>query len=153
MKTRFDDNVAQKIPRTKDLAEPELPWKLSDGEMSKIEAGDNEARAALTAASPLHVRAIFVALLVVTIFVVVLNGIVNVAIENSDMQTDILRKEHQVSAAKSELEKAVNEKAVLNENATKLEKRVSDLSAQKELYTAVIETLTKKTDEPLTAAN
>ena len=150
MKTKFDDNVAQDIPITKDSAEPELPWKLSEAEITRIESTDEEYKSAITASPPLHVRAVFVVLLVVTIFVTILNGIINVTIDNSEMQIDMLRKERQASSVKAALEKVALEKAVLSDNAVKLERRINDLSAQKELYTAVIETLTKKTDDSQT---
>lgn len=153
MKTKFDNNVAHDIPKTKPISEPSLPWKLSDEEISTIEATDEEYKAAVTAAPPLHVRAIFMVLLVVSIFVAILNSVVNIAIDNSEMQLGISRKERQVVAFKGALDKASGEKVALNENAVKLERRVSDLNAQKELYTAVIETLTKKTDEPQSSAN
>ena len=146
MKTKFDDNVAQNIPITKNSSEPELPWKLSESEMNNIEANDENYKAAITA-PPLQVRAIFVVLLVVAIFAVILNSILGVAIDNAEMQSDISNKEKQVSSIQIALEKTSLEKAALNDNAVKLEKRVSDLNAQKELYAAVIDTLTKKTDD------
>lgn len=153
MKTKFDDTIAHDIPKTKATSEPALPWKLSDEEISEIEATDEEYKTALTAASPLHVRAIFVVLLIVSIFVAIVNSVVNIAIDNSEMQMRISSKERQVAAIKGALAKASGEKIALNENAVKLERRVNDLTAQKELYTAVIETLTKKTDEPQTSSN
>ena len=48
-----------------------------------------------------------------------------------------------------DLDKADAEKTALEHNASQLEKRVNDLSAQKELFTAVLESLTKKGDEVL----
>ncbi len=146
MKTKFDDNVAQDIPVTKNSAEPELPWKISESEISGIEATGEDYKAAVTA-QPLQVRAIFVILLVLTIFVVILNSIVNVVVDNNEMQLSISKKDKQVSSIQTELEKSASEKAALSDTAVKLEKRVNDLNAQKELYTAVIETLTKKTDD------
>ena len=142
MTTKFDDNVAREMPKTKDSAEPGLPWKLSSEEIDRIEATDQAHKTTITNAPPLHVRAIFVVLLVVAIFVTILNSVVNMAIDNSDMQVGMAK-----------LEKVAREKTALSENAAKLEKRVNDLSAQKELYTAVIETLTKKTDEPQAGSN
>lgn len=146
MKTKFDDNVAQNIPVTKNSAEPELPWKLSESEITRIEATDEEYKSAITA-PPLHVRAIFVVLLVLAIFVVVLNSIVNVVIDNTEMQLNMSEKEKQVASIQTALANAASEKAVLSDTTAKLEKRVNDLNAQKELYTAVIETLIKKTDD------
>ncbi|MCX5678989.1 MAG: hypothetical protein NTY76_07815 [Candidatus Omnitrophica bacterium] len=149
MKTKFDDNVAQNIPVTKNSAEPELPWKLSESEITRIEATDEEHKSAITA-PPLHVRAIFVVLLVLTIFVVILNSVVNMTIDNAEMRLNMSKKEKQVVSIQTALTNAASEKAALSDTAAKLEKRVSDLNAQKELYTAVIETLTKKTDDTQT---
>lgn len=146
MKTKFDDNVAQNIPITKNSAEPELPWKLSDSEINSIEANDENYKATITA-PPLQVRAVFMVFLVVAIFAVILNSIVGVVMDNTEMQSDILNKEKQVSSIQAALEKTSLEKAALNDTAEKLEKRVNDLNTQKELYSAVIETLTKKTDD------
>lgn len=150
MKTKFDDNVAKDIPITKNSAEPELPWKMTESEIRGIEAAGEEYKAVITA-PPLRVRAVFVVLLVLTIFVVIFNSIVGVTMDNAEVRQEISVKDRQVSAIQTALDKTVSEKTVLNDTAVKLEKRVSDLSAQRELYTAVIETLTKKTDD--TSAN
>ena len=146
MKTKFDDNVATDIPVTKSSAEPELPWKLSDSEMGRIESTDENLKANVNS-PPLQARAIFVVLLVVAIFFMVLNSIANVIIDNNEMQIRMLKKDREVSSIKTTLEKTSTENAALSDEAVRLEKRVTDLSAQKELYTAVIETLTKKTDD------
>jgi hypothetical protein len=146
MKTKFDDNVAQNIPVTKNSVEPELPWKLSESEMTRIEATGEKHKDAITA-PPLHARAIFVVLLVLTIFVVIMNSIVNMAIDNTEIRLNMSKKEKQVASIETALAAAASEKAALSDTTAKLEKRVSDLNAQKELYTAVIETLTKKTDD------
>jgi len=149
MKTKFDDNVAQTMPVIKNSAEPELPWKMSESEMTRIEAADEEFKGAVSA-PPLQARAIFVVLLVLTIFVVILNSIAGMVVDNTEMRTSVSIKEKQVSSIQTVLEKTASEKAALSDNATKLEKRVNDLNAQKELYAAVIETLTKKTDDAQT---
>ena len=148
MKTKFEENVASQIPKTRAAGEPELPWKVTDEDMTAVETADEDYKAAMTGTPPLQARAIFVILLVVSIFVVVLNTVINIAIDNSDMQLLTLKKERQVSTLKGKLQKTEGEKATMSGNAVVLEKKVSDLNAQKELYTAVIETLTKKTDEP-----
>ena len=148
MKTKFEETVASEIPKTRPEGEPGLPWKVTDEEMDKVGAVDEEYKEVVTGAPPLHARAIFVILLVVSIFVVVMNTVISTAIDNSEMQLAALRKAQQVSTLKGQLQKSASEKAVVSDNASKLEKKVSDLNAQKELYTAVIETLTKKTDEP-----
>ena len=149
MKSKFEDNVASEIPKTRSSTEPDLPWKVSSDEIEALAPKDDEYRAAMTGTPPLKVRAIFLILLVVTIFIATWTILTDIAIENGKMQGDIMMKEKAASALKSDLEKSANEKAVLSENAAKLEKRVSDLSEQKEVYTAVIETLTKKTDETM----
>lgn len=148
MKTKFEETVASEIPKTRPEGEPELPWKVTDEEMSKVEAVDEEYKEVVTGAPPLHARAIFVILLFVSIFVVVMNTVIGIAIDNSEMQLAAFRKAQQVSTLKGQLQKSASEKTAVSDNASRLEKKVSDLNAQKELYTAVIETLTKKTDEP-----
>ena len=148
MKTKFEENVASEIPKTRAAGEPELPWKVTDEDLTAVGTVDEDYKAAVAGAPPLQARAIFIILLVVSIFVVVLNMVINIAIDNSEMQLLALKKERQVSTMKGKLQKTEGEKAALNGNAVVLEKKVSDLNAQKELYTAVIETLTKKTDEP-----
>ena len=148
MKTKFEETVASEIPKTRPEGEPGLPWKVTDEEMGRVEAVDAAYKEVVTGAPPLHARAIFVILLVVSIFVVVLNTVISIAIDNSEMQLAALRKVQQVSTLKGQLQKSASEKAAVSDNASKLEKKVGDLNAQKELYTAVIETLTKKTDEP-----
>ena len=149
MNTKFDDNVAQDIPVTKDSSEPGLPWKISEAEIDRIEAAGQDNRSAMTA-PPLQVRAVFVVLLVVAIFVVIMNSMVNVVMDNKQIQLNISSKDRLVASIQTELDKAANQTKVMSDNTEKLEKRINDLSAQKELYTAVIETLTKKTDDTQT---
>ncbi|MEI6863556.1 MAG: hypothetical protein WCK38_04055, partial [Candidatus Omnitrophota bacterium] len=51
-----------------------------------------------------------------------------------------------------DLDKVAAEKTALENSASQLEKRVGDLSAQKELFTAVLESLTKKPNDIPAAA-
>ncbi|MCM8760671.1 MAG: hypothetical protein NC938_07225 [Candidatus Omnitrophica bacterium] len=147
MKTRFDENVAAEIPKTRSPQEPELPWKVTEEEISKVEGVDEDYKVAISGTPPLHARAIFIVLLVVSIFIAVLNSVISTAIENSEIQLEAIKKERQVSSLKDKLQRIQTEKAILSDNAAKLEKKVNDLNAQKELYASVIETLTKKTDD------
>lgn len=147
MKTKFDENVASKIPETRDSQEPELPWKITDEEMSKAESQTEEYRAAVTQAPPLQIRGTLLAIMVVTIFFVIANTVINIYLKNAIMQENVLKQTKKVSVLKTDLEKVAAEKVALSENTSRLEKRISDLSAQKELFTAVIETLTKKADD------
>lgn len=151
MKTKFDENVASKIPETRASQEPDLPWRISDEDIAKAESQGEEYRAAVTQAPPLQVRGTLLALMVVTIFFVIVNTVINIYLENTIMQGNVLKQTKKVSMLKTDLEKAAAEKVALNENASKLEKRINDLAAQKELFTAVIETLTKKQDDTVAA--
>jgi uncharacterized protein (DUF3084 family) len=67
--------------------------------------------------------------------------------ENENIRIGLLQKEKEAVLVQANLDKINNEKNVLSASSTQLEKRVTDLSAQKELFTAVIESLTKKADE------
>ena len=71
----------------------------------------------------------------------------NSIIERENIRIDILKKERALLALRSDLEKASSEKRFSQETSSQLEKQVNDLRAQKELYTTVIETLSKKTGE------
>ena len=153
MKTKFDENVASKIPETRDSQEPELPWKITDEEMSKADSQTEEYRAAVTQEAPLQVRGALLILMVVTIFFVIANTVINIYLEKTTMQENVLKQTEKVSVLKTDLEKVASEKVALSENTSRLEKRVSDLSAQKELFTAVIETLTKKADDTQVPSN
>ena len=148
MKSKFEDNVASDIPKTRNANEPDLPWQVSADEVAEIGGGDAALKAAINASPPLKVRPVFLILLIVTIFVSTLCVVMDITIENATIQTDIMKKERVAAALKTDLDKTMFEKKVLSDNAVKLEKRVSDLNEQKEVYTAVIETLTKKGDEP-----
>jgi len=147
MKTKFEENVASEIPKTRSAGEPELPWKVTEEEMDMVAASREQRQEAVAGTPPLQVRAIFVILLVVSIFVAILNTVMNVAIDNSEIQLKAMKNERAVVSLKVELQKTEGEKTALSDAAAKLEKKVSDLSEQKELYTSVIETLTKKTDD------
>ena len=147
MKTKFEENVAAEIPKTRDGQEPGLPWQVTDEDMSKAEAGDGEYREAVTGTPPLHVRAVFIILLVISIFVAIVNTVVNIAIENSEIHLKAIREERRAASLREELEKTEGAKIALSENAAELERKVGELSQQKELYTSVIETLTKRPDD------
>lgn len=147
MKTKFDENVAAEIPKTRSGQEPELPWKVTDEEIGKAEAADEEYKEAVDGTPPLHARAIFIILLVISIFIAIVNAVLNIAIENSEIQLEAIRKERRVESLQQELARTESAKTTLSENAAQLERKVSELSEQKELYTSVIETLTKRPDD------
>jgi len=146
MRKKFETNVAQEMPKTR-RNEPELPWKLKDEDIAKFERGSDEYRSARTGASVLKTRAIFLILLVLVIFTVILYMISNIIVENENIRTGMLKKDIESASLKAEFNRAMNEKAALAQNFTQLEKRVNDLSAQKELFTSVIESLTKRPEE------
>ena len=147
MKKKFETNVAEEMPKTK-FREPNLPWKLTNADLEEMGPKDSAASALGPGSSPFEARAVFPILLVLTIFTVALYMMSNSMIERENIRTDILKKEAAISSLKTDLEKAESEKRIRDEGSTELEKQVNDLKAQKELYTSVIETLTKKTDEP-----
>lgn len=151
MRKKFETNVASEMPKTK-INEPELPWKLRQRDLERIgpSPADDEYR---KAASPLRTRAFFLIILVLAIFAVVIYLIFNIMTENENIRAATLKSEKEASAVRAQLEKAVGEKKALAENAAQLEKKINDLSAQKELFTSVIETLTKKSDEIETKKN
>lgn len=150
MKTKFETNVAQEIPKTRMTQEPGLPWKLNPEDFEKVSAAKDEYNSAFTAASPLKTRPIFLIILLAVIFVTVIYFTSFVVTDNENTHTAAQKKEVTLSSLQTSLEKINTEKNTLSENIGQLEKRVSELSAQKELFATVIESLTKKGDEPAT---
>lgn len=149
MKTKFETNVASDIPKTKISQEPELPWKVTEEDLEKVSPEDSEYRQALTGEPPLMTRAIFLVLLLVTIFGAALYFVSIAVVESANVETAVQQKEAAVFTLKTNLEKIKMENNGLAEGLIQMEKRVHDLSTQKELFTAVIESLTKKGDEAL----
>lgn len=143
MRRKFETNVAQEMPKTRAF-EPELPWKLKNKDLGYIGLAEDEYK---KGASPLRTRGIFLIILVLAIFVVISYLAIIIIAENENIRANMLQKEKEASVVKVELEKTIDEKKSLSENAAQLEKKVNDLSAQKELFTSVIETLTKKADD------
>lgn len=148
MKTKFESNVASELPKTKASQEPGLPWKVDSSELEKIASAQNTYKAMLTGEPPMKTRAIFLIMLVITVFGATLYYISAVALENENTRESIQKKEAAIVAMKADVEKIKSEKNALNENINQLDRKVRDLSAQKELFTTVIESLTKKADEP-----
>ena len=146
MKEKFEANVATEIPKTK-LHEPGLPWKLTEDEVGQIGSRDDDFRAAVSGAAPLKARAPFLVLLVVTIFGITTYLVANSVIENQTMRDNITKKEGELFLAQSNLSKTAAEKDAVTKNSAQLEKKVSDLMAQKRLFTSVIESLTKKGED------
>lgn len=146
MKKKFESNVASEIPKTK-LHEPGLPWKLTDEDMEAMGPKDTEYKSALSGTPPLKTRAIFLIMLVIAVFVIVSLIVINTTMENENIRRVMMKKDKEMAAVKTSLEKVAVEKESLNKNAVTLEKKVNDLTAQKELFATVIESLTKKADE------
>lgn len=150
---KFETNVATELPKTR-TGEPTLPWKLNDEDLDRLGAQDGSEKAADIASPPLKTRAIFPILLVLTIFVLLSQIVLNAYIENNGMQQSAAKKARELAALKADLAQAADEKnrlsenaARLGENAARLEKKIEDLKEQKELFTAALESLTKKNDE------
>lgn len=153
MKRKFETNVATELPKTR-AGEPGLPWKLSKEDLDKLGAPDDLAKAADIASPPLLTRAVFPILLVLTIFVLLSQVVLNAYIENDGMRQAAAKKARELAALKADLMQVSGEKsrlaenaARLNENSVRLEKKIEDLGEQKELFTAALESLTKKSDE------
>ena len=147
MKKKFEDNVASEMPKTKS-EEPSLPWKIDEADLAKIDSESQEYNNIVQGAPPLKTRPVFLILLVVAIFMAALFMVAGISIENRKIRIGISEKEKEAAVLQVDLDKAAAEKAALEHNASQLEKRVGDLSAQKELFTAVLESLTKKEDAP-----
>lgn len=146
MKRKFETNVATELPKTR-ASEPGLPWKLSDEDLDKLNPHEDAVKAAEVASPPLRTRAVFPILLVVTIFILLFQAALNAYIENEDMQQSVAVKQVEVAALQAKVEKISGEKEKISENSARLEKRIEDLSEQKELFTAALESLTKRSDE------
>jgi len=146
MKKKFETNVATEIPKTK-LHEPELPWKLSEDEVGTIGSKDGDYRAVIAGTPPLRTRGIFLILLVVTIFGITTYMISNAVVENERMRSNMIKKEGELSLIHTSLEKAAADSYAANKNMAQLEKKLNDLTAQKQLFASVIESLTKKGEE------
>ena len=146
MKQKFEANVASDIPKTK-LHEPELPWKLSEDEVGQIGARDDDRKSTISGTPPLKTRAPFLVLLVIVIFGITTYLVASAIVENEKMRNNIAKKESELSLAQMNLVKAVAEKDVINKNSSQLEKKINDLTAQKQLFASIIESLTKKGEE------
>lgn len=150
MKQKFESNVASDIPKTK-LREPELPWKLSEDEVGQIGSRDDDRRSAISGTPPLKTRAPFLILLVVAIFGMTIYLVANAVVENEKIRGNIAKKETELSLAQMNLVKAVAEKDSIAKNSSQLEKKIGDLTAQKQLFANIIESLTRKGEEIDTA--
>lgn len=146
MKKKFEDNVASQIPKTKS-EEPSLPWKIDEADLAKIDSENQEYKDLTHGEPPLKTRPIFLVMLVIAIFAAAIFMVASIAIENDRIKAGISEKEKEAALLQVDLDKAAAEKKALENSASQLEKRVNDLSAQKELFTAVLESLTRKSDE------
>ena len=151
MKKKFEDNVASQIPKTKS-EEPALPWKIDEADIAKIDSDNQDYKDLAGGAPPLKTRPVFMVLLVIAIFAAALFMIASMATENDRIKIGISEKEKEAATLQVDLDKVAAEKTALENSASQLEKRVGDLSAQKELFTAVLESLTKKPDDIPAAA-
>ena len=147
MKEKFERNVATDIPKTR-LHEPSLPWKLTEEDAPGDIRTGNNLKAGVSPSSPFKVRAIFPVLLVIAIFGVTAYLISGAFLENEKMHSNIVKKEGELSLMQISLMKTSAEKEIIAKNSAQLEKKVNDLTAQKELFASVIESLTKKGEEP-----
>lgn len=147
MKKKFEDNVAVTTLRDK-TGEPSLPWKVDETDLAGIETREGGYEALSAEAAPLKTRPIFLVLLVVTIFFAALYMVAVMAGENEFVKLGISTKEKEVAELQVSIDKVSAEKEALKKSSDQLEKRIGDLSSQKELFTAVLESLTKRNDAP-----
>jgi hypothetical protein len=146
MKKKFETNVAAELPKTR-TREPNLPWKLNDQDLAELGEGSLDHKADIIAAEPLKTRALFPILLVLVIFVAALNMMAGIYIDSENARSASIKRDGELAILKSDLNKAVTEKAEIGESAARLEKKIEDLKDQKELFTAALESLTRKSDE------
>ena len=146
MKQKFEENVASDIPKTK-LHEPELPWKLSEDEVGQLSSGSDDLKAAISGTPPLKASAPFLISLVIVIFGITAYLVLSAVVENDKIRGNIAKKETELSIVQLNLVKAVAEKDVINKNYSQLEKKIGDLTAQKQLFASIIESLTKKGED------
>ena len=146
MKKKFESNVATEIPKTK-LHEPELPWKITTDDLAEAASKGDDYKSAIAGTPPFRTRAVFLIMLVAAMFLFTSIMVINAVVENEKTRQGMLKKEKELALIKTDLEKLAGEKEALTKNSASLEKKVGDLAAQKELFTSVIETLTKKSDE------
>lgn len=145
MKKKFEDNVAGSMPRSK-TDEPSLPWKVKEENLAGMETREGEYEELSKAEGPLATRPAFLATLVIAIFLAALYMVFVMAVENESIKLGISAKEKEAAGLQVDLDKIKIEKAAIEKSSEQLGKRVDDLSAQKELFTAVLESLTKKND-------
>ena len=139
MKKKFEDNAAHEIPKTK-ANEPDLPWKVSDTDLEEIKSPEKAIDAQIASTPPLKTRASFLVALVLAVFGIGMYMFATTFMENE-------KKGKELVTIQTSYDKVKIEKNYLDENFSQLEKRVADLSAQKDLYTNVIESLTKPSGE------
>lgn len=146
MKSKFETNVAVDIPKTK-LHEPELPWKLREEDVGHLGPKDDDMKSLKSGAAPLKTRPVFLILLVISIFGMSAYLITGAITENDRMRANVDRKNSEISLMRTNLSKAVADKDAIKKGASRLQKKISDLMAQKQLFASVIESLTKKGDD------
>ena len=141
MKNKFEDNVASKTPKTRVSREPALPWKVDETEMAQVASTEEDYKSTVKGLPPFRTRAIFLVLLLVSVFGAILYYSSIMALDNEEARSRIQRKDKAISSMRAELNKIAMENTSLNESVTRFKARV-------DLYTSVIESLTKKMDEP-----
>lgn len=150
VKTKFESNVASELPKTRVSQEPGLPWKVDPSEIASLKSREDELKSTVTGAAPLSARAPFIAAILVAVFFTTLYFVSAAVTQSRQAINAASQKEAAVFGLRSDLEKIAGEKKALSATAIQLEKQVRDLSAQKELYATVIESLSRKSDETST---
>jgi hypothetical protein len=145
MKKKFEDNVASSTVKTK-TEEPSLPWKIGEADLAGIQAREGDFAALSSEEAPLKTRPVFLVILVVAVFFTTLYMVAVMAGENENIKLDVSAKEKEAAELQVNINKVSAEKAALEKSSSQLEKRFGDITAQKELFAAVLESLAKKDD-------
>lgn len=147
MKKKFEDNVAGRTPDA-GSKEPALPWKIDESELAGVESSNEDYGAIERGEPPFKTRPVLLAVLLIAVFAFAILTLTDVTFENDRIKAGISEKEKEASALQSELEKASSAAEELRRSASELEKKLGDLSAQKELFTAVLESVAKTEELP-----
>lgn len=148
MKTKFETNVASKTPKEKQ-EEPGLPWQVGAEDIEKAAGPEGAGSLAALGVSPFKTRAEVLVIVLGVIFIVTISFVSFMKKETLRTKNEVAMKEEAVSALESRVNKLNDENSAMNSSLTDLEKRLSELTVQKELFTDVLDGLVQNPDEPV----
>lgn len=147
MKTKFETNVATQIPKTRMTQEPNLPWEVRADSRDIVSALEEKLKFETAGQFLLGARPVFLVILLVSIFISTVYAVYNIANEGEKIHISMREKEKALSLLQANLKETVNREEFLKERSLQLERAVADLRADKELFTTVIQDLTKKSEK------